>query len=302
MATLRGCGRSCGSRPDRHRVGVRRRAVADLEVVDSDDRAGRPDAGERGSGAGSGAGAASGSAEDCLLQCERRHDRQEDAHRPALVVDFFAELAAAGTLAQVATKVGPAQRAAAEVCELLADHGAISLARGATGDQRFACLEHERLHLVLWHAEDLADLLMAERVHLGEHERGALFVGQPAEIEHEVAQVLAPLGLDGEALCNGLVEIGDGLLAPGAQDRVAAVASDREQPRPQVHLAVARDEIVVGREEGVLDRILGLLRTTEHVAAEGQNLAMVTVIQRLEGGSSALPDKVDEMCVAGDTQ
>ena len=92
------------------------------------------------------------------------------------------------------------------------------------------------------------------------------------------------------------------LLAPGAQDRVAAVASDREQPRPQVHLAVARDEIVVGREEGVLDRILGLLRTTEHVAAEGQNLAMVTVIQRLEGGSSALPDKVDEMCVAGDTQ
>jgi hypothetical protein len=301
-----------------------------LEVVDSDDRPGRPDAGERGadeafedpaledragdratgdcasadrgSGAGAGAGAPRGSTEDRLLQCERRYDRQEQAHRPALVVDLFAERTAAGTLAQVATEVAPAQRATVEVRELLADHGAVRLTRRPTGDQRFACLEHERLHLVLWNAEDMADLLMAERVHLGEHERGALFVGQPAEIEHEIAQVLAPLGLDGEALRGGLVEIGDRLLAPGAQDRVAAVASDREQPRPQVHLAVARDEIVVGREEGVLDRILGLLRAAEHVAAEGQNLAVVTVVQRLEGGSSALPDKVDEMCIAGDAQ
>jgi hypothetical protein len=210
MATLRSRGRSRGPRPDRRRPGVRRRAVADLEVVDSDDRAGRPDAGERGadealddpaledrtgdrataepgSGAGAGSGSAGGSAEDRLLQRERRHDRQECAHRPALVVDLFAERAAAGTLAQVATEVGPAQRATMEVRELLADHRAVRLTRGATGDQRFACLEHERLHLVLWHAEDVADLLMAERVHLGEHERGPLFVGQPAEIEHEVA-------------------------------------------------------------------------------------------------------------------
>ncbi|HTX47554.1 MAG TPA: hypothetical protein VMD48_14825 [Solirubrobacteraceae bacterium] len=102
--------------------------------MDSDDRAGRPDTGERGadealddpaledragdraaaergSGAGAGSGSAGGSAEDRLLQCERRHDRQECAHRPSLVVDLFAERAAAGTLAQVATEVGPAQGA-----------------------------------------------------------------------------------------------------------------------------------------------------------------------------------------------
>jgi hypothetical protein len=105
--------------------------------------------------------------------------------------------------------------------------------------------------------------------------------------------------LDREALRGRLVEIGDGLFAPGAQDRIAAVAGDREQPRPQVHLAIARDEIVVGSEEGVLNRILGLLRTAKHVAAERQNLAVVTVVQGLEGGSAALPDKVDEMCVTG---
>ncbi|HTX47553.1 MAG TPA: hypothetical protein VMD48_14820 [Solirubrobacteraceae bacterium] len=103
--------------------------------------------------------------------------------------------------------------------------------------------------------------------------------------------------MDGEALRGRLVEIRDGLFAPGAQDRVAAVTGDREQPRPQVHLAIARDEIVVGSEESVLNRILGLLRAAEHVAAERQNLAMVTVVQRLEGGPAALPDKVDEMCV-----
>ena len=40
----------------------------------------------------------------------------------------------------------------------------------------------------------------------------------------------------------------------------------------------------MGRGEHLLDRVLGLLRAAEHVAAEGQQRARVAVVEHLEGG------------------
>ena len=78
------------------------------------------------------------------------------------------------------------------------------------------------------------------------HKR-ALLVGQTPQISDEVTQILPALHLDGEAFSGRLVELAERLLAPGAQDRVAAVARDREQPGAQMDRLVGRHEVVVGR-------------------------------------------------------
>jgi hypothetical protein len=167
---------------------------ADLEVVDGDDRPGCADtryrradealekatledaAGDRAATAGRAhrRAAADGRGEHGLLERDRGRDRQHSAELATLAVDLGPELAAARALAEVAPEVRAAQRAAAEARELLTDLGAVGLPGGTAGDQRFAGLEHECLHLVLGDAEDTPDLLVAERVHLGEHERRAL--------------------------------------------------------------------------------------------------------------------------------
>ena len=112
-----------------------------------------------------------------LLEPDRRNDRQQHPQLAALAIDLRAEFAAPRTFAQVPAQVRTPQRAAAEVRELFADLRAVGLARSATRNQRLAGLEHERLHLVLGDPEHIADLLVAERVHLRQDERGALLVG-----------------------------------------------------------------------------------------------------------------------------
>jgi hypothetical protein len=145
----------------------------------------------------------------------------------------------------------------------------------------------------------LPDLLVAERVHLGQHERGALFVGQAPEVDDQVAEILPALDLRDKALGDRLGELADRLLAARAQHRVAAVARDREQPRAQVDRLLGGDEIVISGEEGLLDGVLGLLGAAEHVAAEGQDRPVVAVIDCLERHLLALADEVDEAGVAG---
>jgi hypothetical protein len=58
-----------------------------------------------------------------------------------------------------------------------------------------------------------------------------------------------------------------------------------------VNLFLRRDQIVVRREERVLDRVLGLLWIAEHVPAERQDAAMMAVVDHLEGRTPALPDQ-----------
>ena len=74
---------------------------------------------------------------------------------------------------------------------------------------------------------------------LGQHERGALLLGQARDVAEQVAHVLAPLGLGREVLGGRRLVVRQRALAAGAQHREAAVAGDRVEPRPQLDLRVA---------------------------------------------------------------
>ena len=54
-----------------------------------------------------------------------------------------------------------------------------------------------------------------------------------------------------------------------------------------------RNQVAVGGQERVLHGVLGLLRVTQHVPAEGQDRAMMAVVNRLEGTSIPFPNKGD---------
>ena len=105
------------------------------------------------------------------------------------------------------------------------------------------------------------------------------------------SQVLPALDLGGEALPGHLLKVGRGLFTAGAEDRVAAVARDREQPGAQVDRLLGAHQVVVCRQESVLDGILGLLGRAEHVTAERQDRAVVTVVSGLEARRAAGPDQ-----------
>ena len=188
------------------------------------------------------------------------------------------------------------QGAAAQGRELLADVGARRLAGGAPADQRFAGLEHERLHLVPAHAEDLGDVVLGVIAELEEHERRALLVGQAAEVADERPQVRALLDLGGEAAGGDgarpprAVLVEGELVAPRPQHRQAAVARDRVEPGLDVLGRAVALEGAVGRQEGVLERVLGLLAGAEQVPAEGEQRPGVAVVELLEGALVAAPD------------
>jgi hypothetical protein len=65
-------------------------------------------------------------------------------------------------------------------------------------------------------------------------------------------------------------------------DRHAAVARDRVEPGAQLDVADAAAQRAVGRGEAVLQRVLGLLTAAEHLPAEGEQAAVVAVVDDLE--------------------
>ncbi len=72
---------------------------------------------------------------------------------------------------------------------------------------------------------------MTECLELGQHQCRALVRGQSLHVQDEIAQILAALDLDRKALGRRVLELGHRMVAPTTQDRVAAIASDGEQPR-----------------------------------------------------------------------
>jgi hypothetical protein len=237
--------------------------------------------------------------EDHLLQRQRGNHRQQQPQPVTLALDLDAELAAAVALTQVPAQVRPPQRGATALGELHADLRARRLPRSLGGDQRAAGLEHEGLDLVGPDAEDVADLGVGQGVELGHDERGPLLLGQLGHVAEDLAQVLALLDLGRETLGGDLVELVSGLLAAGAQHRVAAVAGDGEQPRSDVDLLARVRQLAVGGEERVLDGILGLVRVAEHVSAKRQDRPVVAVIQRLERAVLTESDHLDQLVVGG---
>ena len=188
-----------------------------------------------------------------------------------------------------------------DVGQLLADLDARRLARRAGAQQRLARLEDERLDLLPAHAEDGRDLLVGLVAELEEDQRGALVVGQALQLGHQLAQVGAPLDVGGHALDRpGAVRdrVDGDLGAARTQHRQAAVAGDRVQPRAQVDVAAAAAQRPVRRGEAVLQGVLGLLATAQHLPAEGEQPAVVAVVDDLEGVVVAGAHASDEPVVA----
>jgi hypothetical protein len=144
-----------GSRRQQVMVRPRRAAARRADVARHGDRPRRPDPGghsaddelehaalqgggghetatrhrSRGGAAGDRAG------DHKLLQGDAGADGEQNGQLAPLTLDLLAELAAARALAQMTAQIAPPQRAAAERGQLLADLGAVGLARGAAGDQ-----------------------------------------------------------------------------------------------------------------------------------------------------------------------
>jgi hypothetical protein len=157
---------------------------------------------------------------------------------------------------------------------------------------------HERLDLRRRHLDHRGDLRVREVPDLGEHERGALVVGQAGDVAEQVAQVGALLHAGAEPLGRGLELLhGHGRGLAGGEHREAAVAGDGEQPRAQVDLVVRRQQGPVGREHDVLERVLGVLERAEHVAAEAQQRPVVPVVDGLEGALVARRGELGEAAV-----
>jgi len=132
---------------------------------------------------------------------------------------------------------------------------------------------------------------------LGEHERGALVVGQALEVCEQVLEVLAAFDLGGQPLGRGLHVLEGDVLAAGPQHRQGSVASDRVQPGLEQDVPVVGDEAAIRGDERVLHSVLGLLPIAEHVPAEGQQATVMAVVDRLEGRFVTTADSADQPLV-----
>ena len=201
-------------------------------------------------------------------------------------------------MVEVRARLAARGQDAGEDGELLADLRAGGLAGALGALEPLAGLEDERLDLVALDAEDLGDLVVPAVLELEEDERRALVLGQALDVADEVLEVAAALDLGGEAV--GAGQALEGVVAPGdvvtarAQDAEAAVAGDRVEPRLQLDRLPAAPEAVVGRDEHLLEGVLGLLLVAQHVAAERQELRGMALVDDLEGRRIAGPDLGDE--------
>ena len=99
---------------------------------------------------------------------------------------------------------------------------------------------------------------MGEVGELGEHERGALIVGQPLDVGDDGPQVGPHLDLLAQAVGARELVLAVRDRSACGQHREAAVASDRVEPGPRRGRA-APGERAMRPQEGLLERVLGLL-------------------------------------------
>jgi hypothetical protein len=237
--------------------------------------------------AGEAAMRADGRAQGRRLQAGGGDRRKHECERVALAPDPDRELLTSRTGAQVAPQGPPEQCRAASACQLGTNLLTIQFACHALVHERGPSLKDERLDLLGLAAQHLGDLYVREVTQLEEHERGALAIWKRRQPRHQLAQFLSlpddvceALGRGGEGLDSILVQAR--ALPTGAEHRYAAVAPDRVQPRAQFDLLARRDEIAMGCDESLLRRVLPVLARAEHVTAEGEDVRVVTIVNRLE--------------------
>ena len=291
-------------RADRHRTAARCSTAdrGDHEHLGGGRLGGEdPEPGGRAADAGAGRGSAAAAAEraqDGVAHRQGRHDRQDRRQRRPLGAHARGVRGALVALREVIAQVPAAQRRSGRDGKLLADRVARDRARVRRRHQVLARLEDQRLDLPRPHADHLAHLGMREVAELGEQQRRALVVGQRAQIVEQVAQIGALLDVGGEVLGRRHARVRKVvLLAPRAQERDAAIARDRVQPRPHGLGHLAGAERAVGGDERVLDDVLGVVDAPDHVAGEREQLQVVALEERLEGGHVATARRARELLV-----
>jgi hypothetical protein len=207
---------------------------------------------------------------------------EDRGERPALDGEELLEVAAPRAHGQVPAQRAAAQLAAAGDGELFANLLAGRLARVALGDQRGAGLVDERLDLAHGAPHDRRDRPVGKVVELGEQQRAALLLGQPADVAEELEQVLPPVDLLGEARKRRHAILKWGSRPAGGDRRQAAVAGDRVQPRTELPRGGPAEKCSMGPDERLLKRVLGLVLVAEHVPAVGQQWGVVAPEDRLE--------------------
>ena len=218
------------------------------------------------------------------LELACQHHGQNERQGSALTADLPLEGCAAGAAIDVGACDAPGEGAAVRRCQPLPDLCARMLPRPPSTDQRLTCLEYECLDLLFAHPEHGGDFFVRMIPKLEENERGTLVGRQPLQVIQHLAKVLPPLDLichtfGGGSICRHFVEIE---IAAGAELRQAAVARDRIQPRPERYVGVAPAQRAKRRDERQLKHVLGRLPISQHVHAEREHPASVSIVDRLE--------------------
>ena len=219
---------------------------------------------------------------------ERRDDGSDRMELTADAADRMPEVPAAFAIVEV--PAGGRRRADAAVVavgDLVTDLCAGRLPRLERGGERNACADEDRFDGRHRHAQRVGELGVAHPRQLAHQQRGALLVGQAANVLDQARERLALLG--------GRDRVGDraggGTLDRRRRDRHrpadlidAAVVGDAIQPCAEGEIAVARPQPVVRLEEHVLERVLGVLpRRRQHLAGVGEQPGPVAVVDDPEG-------------------
>jgi hypothetical protein len=202
----------------------------------------------------------------------------------------------------VSAKTALQQRRPARRSELFADHTAIGTAGLSLGDEIRSRLIDVRLDLLCADSQQSTDLALAKAVQFGEDQRGPLALRELEKRREHLTQIL-PLFHLRHGILTGWRHSYDISGRPAlAQDTQAGVASDPEQPGAQVDPAVVREKRPVSGRERRLNGILGIRSGAKHVAAEGQQLTGVPVVEDLECGRIAATHKRHQSVIRSKAQ
>jgi hypothetical protein len=78
----------------------------------------------------------------------------------------------------------------------------------------------------------------------------------------------------------------------------AAVPGDPVEPRPHSDRALVGDHRVVGGDEHLLENVLGVLGTPQHLATKPEEPGLIALDKSVEGVLVTLPGQLNEVLVA----
>ena len=148
--------------------------------------------------------------------------------------------------------------------------------------QALAAAEDDRLDRRARQPERRADLRVGEAVELAQHDRVALLGRQVGKRRAECLDLVVAIDLTLQLVADGLADERQRLGSAGSQPGPALVPRDRSEPGGRLTRLLPAEQRPVGREEGLLRRILGLDRVTQHQAADAVDEAAVLFEERGE--------------------